>query len=689
MKVRASFVLPVVAALGVAMAYVNSFSGVFLLDDAVRITENIDVRSPATAVRGSTRPLVGLSLYANYAIGQNNPADYHAFNLAVHLLAVMLLCGLVRRTVLAIAPEGCLRREAAVLGAFAATLWGLHPLQTESVTYVIQRAESMMGLFYILTLYCMARTRGARRPAAWGAGAVVACALGMLSKPVMITAPATALLYDRLFVARGYGAALKRRPLTYAGLALTWVVAGILLALPNESSRSAGPAAGLISPLAYLATQQGVLLHYMKLTLRPVSLCLDYGWPPASGVGEVLGPALVVTAVAALAAALTVRGRAAGFALLSFFVVLAPTSSLVPIADYAVEHRLYLAIAGPIALAVAGLRRFAELRCWTRPMRTALAAVVYVLLAAGALVLARLTVARNAVYGSVETMAADIVAKRPENFRGRAMLIEALLRNGRCRAAEGQARELLRRAEAALASGDRRFETFAMHARHYHPVAWNGLGRALLCRGRTREAVAALERVARLYPDYAGGRVNLAVARHLAGETGAALDVVRATIERTPGHAGAYALLGYLLAVSGQFGEAAARYEQALRLRPDKANVKLEYGWILAAAPDARLRDGARAVGLARELARATQGRSVAAADLEAAGHAANGDFALAVSAARRAMSLAEAQGAGGAPGRAERAGSLELVESAAPEIAARLALYRRGVPYRLGPPWD
>src|SRR6185295_3461677 len=97
------------------------------------------------------------------------------------------------------------------LALAVALLWAVHPLQTESVTYTIQRGESLMGLFYLLTLYCVARSQDAARAGTWQMAAVTSCALGMASKQVMISAPVVVLLYDRAYWAQSLGEIWQRR----------------------------------------------------------------------------------------------------------------------------------------------------------------------------------------------------------------------------------------------------------------------------------------------------------------------------------------------------------------------------------------------------------------------------------------------------------------------------------------------
>jgi len=676
--VRAAFVLPFAVALCVGVAYANSFHGAFLLDDTIRIGENVEVRTLRGAVTGSTRPLVGLTLHLQHITGRSLPADYHAVNLLVHLLAAMTLCGLVRHTLLALPSNAFREGAAAVPAALTAAVWALHPVQTESVTYVIQRAESLMGLCYLWTLYALARSHDAGRPRAWQTAAVVGCLLGMLSKPVMITAPLAALLYDRAFLSGGFRAALRGRRGFYIALAATWLVPAVLLSLPHESSLSAGPGAGLISPAGYLATQAGVVFHYLRLVFWPRGLCLDYAWPPAVDPAAVVAPGLVVALLLGAAIVLSWRRRPAGFGLLFFFLVLAPTSSVIPIADYAVEHRLYVPLAGIVAVAVpamwAGLRRV--LPGEPRLRRAAATTAVGVVAA----VLGLMTAGRNATYASVERMARDIVRQRPENFRARTMLINALMGGGEFGEAEREARELLRRNEAAMAAPAPVHRTFAARPGHYHPVALNALGRALMCRGRMEEAREALQRAAARYPGYPVGRVNLAVALFLSGRRQDALGHALAAVRAAPDYAAGHATAAFLLARGGRYAEAREGYARTLALAPDRPAVRLELAWLLAAAPVDGVRDGKRALALAESVVAATGGRGAAALDAAGAANAECGDFEEAARHARRALRYCRSA-AQPAP---EREIGLELVSSSREEIEARLAGYLEKRPFRL-----
>ena len=151
-------------ALGIVLAYMTGFRGVFVFDDLHAIVDNPTIRdlsrpgqvllAPAEGGTIGGRPVVNLTLALNHAAGGLDPRGYHAVNLLIHVLAGLTLFGLVRRTLLRLPRFAA---DALPLALAVAALWALHPLQTAAVTYLVQRAESLMGLFYLLTLYCFVR----------------------------------------------------------------------------------------------------------------------------------------------------------------------------------------------------------------------------------------------------------------------------------------------------------------------------------------------------------------------------------------------------------------------------------------------------------------------------------------------------------------------------------------------------
>ena len=224
----ATFLAGGLIVLATVLAYRNSFSGPFIFDD-LAISQNPTIRElwpiwkplcpPNHGEPVTGRPLLNLSFAVNYAVSGLNVRGYHVANLAIHVLAALLLFGILRRTFL-LRSLGNSQIPTPIYFALAiALLWAVHPLQTESVTYIVQRAESLVGLFYLLTLYCFIRGATWGRGRYWYAAAVLACLLGMASKEVMVSAPLIVLLYDRAFLAGSLREAWRRRYGFYLALA--------------------------------------------------------------------------------------------------------------------------------------------------------------------------------------------------------------------------------------------------------------------------------------------------------------------------------------------------------------------------------------------------------------------------------------------------------------------------------------
>lgn len=397
------------------LAYRNSFGAPFLYDDRVFIVENLRIRQIAHAMEGTSRPLVYLLMAVNYAWGGLDPRGYHAVNLLIHLLAGLALFGVVRRTLISSRLRSRYGAGAFWIALSVALVWVAHPLQTESVTYLYQRAESLAGLWYLATLYCVIRDATQSRHRWWAVSAVVACFVGMASKPVMATAPLMMLAYDRTLISGTVRAAWRRRRALYVGLAASW---GLLVwLLMTGRADYGGTGIGIyeqgMRPGVYLLTQPSALLRYLRLAFWPSPLCFDYGWsatpPPA-----LMPQALLIIGLVLAAGWAFVRSLPVGFLGLWFFLILAPTS-LIPSTLPTVEHRMYLPLAALCVFAVLGGRGLIT-RCvqargpWRRWISIALASFSVAGLGA-------LTVRRNEDYRSEDAMWRDVIATQPMNAR--------------------------------------------------------------------------------------------------------------------------------------------------------------------------------------------------------------------------------------------------------------------------------
>jgi tetratricopeptide (TPR) repeat protein len=628
------------------LAYSNSFQGAFIFDDRGSILENPTIRhlwpiwhalSPPHkgGITVESRPLVNFSLAINYALGGTDVRGYHALNLTIHILAGLTLLGVVRRTLLQPGLREHFGAAANGLALATAVLWTVHPLQTESVTYVIQRAESMMGLFYLLTLYCFIRGADSERPGPWYGLCVTACALGMASKEVMATAPLMVLLYDRAFVSGSLRGAWRHRGPLYLALASAWIVLGCLLPL-SLGNVAVNAKLNHVVWWKYLLTEPGAILHYLQLSVWPHPLCFDYsGWRLAGSWMSIVPPALVIATLLSAGVGAWKANSAWGFLGAWFFLILAPSSSIIPTDSPAYEHRMYLPLAAVAVVAVMGIYRLLG-------QETVVAVLVLVI------GLGTLTWRRNQDYRSELTIWGDTVAKRPNNARARNNLGNALLDAGRLPEAIGQF-ELALRLDPNLAQAQLNY------------------GVALTRMGKTQEAVGHWEQALRIKPDYAEAHNNLANVQLQVGNVREAISHYEQALQIKPDYAMAHNNLGVALLRAGKVHDAIGHFEQALRIEPPWVDVQNGLARLLATLTSAEGGDPVRAVTLAQQACERTRNRVANYLDTLAVAYAAAGRFDAAVDTAQKAIELARA------------AGQPKL----AGEIETRLHLYRDGRVYR------
>ena len=609
-----------------AAAYSDSFSGAFIFDDAP-VMEQPAARnlSPIWPTLAGARPFVQFTLAVNHRLLGGAAWGYHAFNLAIHLLAALTLFGVVRRTLSLPAlsevegpalnkAEGPIfaprfGRASTALAFCIALLWMLHPLQTESVTYITQRMESLMGLFYLLTLYGFIRAVSRRdtrapgtttaypalvlaphgglaswvtwRQGSWYAVAVLACGLGMGSKEVMVTAPLVVLLYDRTFIAGSFREALRRRWGFYLALAGTWlIVSRQIMEAFAPGAKSAGFGFAGVTLLQYARSEPGVILHYLALTFWPGGLCLDYGWPVARKAWDILPGAVVVAALLAVTVWALARKRPWGFLGAAFFLILAPSSSIMPIADLAVEHRMYLPLAAVVAAAVLAAYVIT-------PERLRRGAAIALMLALAAALGCR-TFARNRDYRSGLSIWQDAREKRPRNARAWYYLGQVYSSMGRPDLALEFCSQAIKIRPHWAAAYDNRGSVYvqmgrydqairdyneAIHYDPYTPSAWYNRGKARAAAGRLAEAIQDYDEALRLEPNFADVYYNRgnAYTRIAPPEYDQAIKDYDSAIRLNPDYTLAYHNRGIAWACKSRYDLAIRDYDRVIRSHPDFA----------------------------------------------------------------------------------------------------------------------
>ena len=641
----------VVAAVGLA-AYWNGLKTPFIWDDDPAIVSNPTIRSvlplseslsPPLETPTAGRPLVNLTLALNYAAGNLDETGYHGWNLAVLIASALLLFGIVRLTLEQISDRG---RQSPVPGAWfrvrpwssatinrpsstgridgrtadrgqqdgprtkdgsgtrnqasgtsdytdtqrslialaSSLIWVAHPLLSETVEYATQRTESMMGFFFLLTLY--AAIRG-RESGGWLAASVVSCVAGMATKESMAVAPLAVMLYDRVFVFDSWRDAARERGWFYGALAATWVELGLLMwRWPRSTVGDAN-----VSSWTYLVNQAAMIARYVGLAVWPRALVIDYGLPRAIGVADVLPQALLVLALLAGTVVALARWPAIGFLGAMFFLTLAPTSSVVPIAsEVGAERRMYLPLAALSVLAVVLAWALVERLRAKWPARARVLTIAAVCAAAAAVgALAVRTAYRNRDYATPIALWESAVATRPHG-RARFALATEYVSAGRHEEAVALLREAVPDypdARAGLGAelfllGQRAEAIDVLDlfigANPSHPnriPARILMGQALLAQGRTDEGASQFAAVLAADPSSVAANQGMAtVARIRAarfleqGNVAQASVQAREALRLNAGDADAHNVLGVTLAQQGQVNEAVREFQIAVRINP-------------------------------------------------------------------------------------------------------------------------
>jgi tetratricopeptide (TPR) repeat protein len=666
-----SKVYPFLILLAGGLAYASSFNGVFIIDDGKSIEENPRIRHilPVGKAEWCERSLVATTFAVNYAEGRLNPADYHATNLLIHLIAGLLLFGIVRRTLCSYRMPQWFRGEASGIAFVAAAIWTVHPLATSAVTYISQRYESMMAMFYLMTLYCVIRgAQNGHGKSGWYLLAVTAGILGAGCKEVMVTAPFVVLVYDIIFLSGSLKETIARRWGLYAGLCFIYVLLAIealfIVNAPGDHS------VGRLS-LSYLVTQCGVIVRYLRLSVWPSSLCVDYGWhAPALGAAI---PSILFICGLGCATLIALRFvPPIGFLGFWFFAVLAPSSSIIARPDAIFEHRMYLPLAAIAAgIAIAGFAAFRKLQD-NYPGHHRLAERLTVMLCAAVIVsLTATTYLRNKDYCSPQRILGAAIEKYPDNIRPYVGLSRALYSMGRydeaiscCEKALSHLPDLTKMDRAALLSTEGRSgedETFLKVL--YYSKIQNNLALSLQKRDMLDEAIRHFQEALRLAPGNLSAQVNLASALFCAGRKQEAINGFRQALSIAPDDVGAQQSLGEALFWTGDISGAIKSYNSVLKLDPDNMLALIRLARILAICSDDSLRDGKRAAELAFRALESVKGNSAELLDILAAAYAETGEFEKAVKTARKALELAGAKEKNG--------------------VEERLALYVKGMPYR------
>ena len=666
----ALFVLSLAAA--TIMAYRPAWNGGFLWDDDAYITNNELLTAPNGLRRiwlsfdspSQYFPLTYTSFRIERALWGLNPSGYHWTNIFLHVANALLVWRLLAR----------LKLPGAWL---AAAIFALHPVQVESVAWITERKNVLMGFFFLLTLFAwIAFTdESTRRPWRFYVLAMILYALALSAKTTACTLPAALLLI--LWLQKkpiGKRRLIQILPFLILGFSMGLVAVwweryhqgthGPLFAL-SSLERTLVASHAVWFYLGKLLCPSNLIFIYPKWTIA-ATRALDYTWLLA-------GVALCF----AIYLARRYLGRGVEVAAVFFVATLSPVLGFIMLYTFrytfVADHYQYLACIAPIALFSAGTANLAGVFTRARPFILSAAACA-------AAVLWALTWRQSAMYGDIEALWRTTLAKNPNCWMAHNNLGIVLFQKGEIDEAVSHYRitlnlqpdfwdadynlgtALLKKGEIDEAIA---YCTRAVTIAPNDPDAQVALGNSLAQKERVDDAIAHYKKALAIRPDYFIAHYALGHIFLEKGEIDAAVFHSRAAVSIQPQNTDAHTNLAVAFDEKGQIAEAIKQYEQALEISPQSVAAANNLAWLLATNPDASIRHRDRALELATRANQLSGGGNATVLRTLAAAYANAGQFNRAVEVGQLALSLTDRQS--------------PLAKALQQEIAG----YQAGLPYR------
>ncbi len=503
------------------LSYSNTFHGPFVFDDAQNIVEyetiHLDSLSPAklAQLKFGGRPVARLSFALNYYLGELDPFGYHLLNLLIHLLTAVLVYLFLKLTLNLPSLQERYGKQAREIALLTALLFVVHPIQTQAVTYIVQRMASLAALFFLLALYCYAKARLAegKLKAAYFAGTALATLLALGSKENAITLPLFILLYDYYF-RQGLKLDPAKKKKIYLALGLGLLVsllAGIYyLGFDFASWLSKEYQRFPFTPGQRMLTQLRVVIFYLSLLIVPLPsrLNLDHQFPLSYSL---LNPPttllclILVLALIGISIYLAKKRPLISFFIIWFWGNLLLESSVLPL-DMVFEHRLYLPSVGFFVLVTLALLKLFSLVAKRYRLKTKLVAMGLLIT-----ILGWGTYQRNMVWSSEISLWSDVAKKSPNKAR-----------------------------------------------------AHNNLGSVYSQEGQYGLAIKALKRALEIKPKFAQAFYNMGLAYNKKGDYRPAVNHLQQALKIKPKAARIYHALGDVFYAQKNWNQAVQLYQQAL-----------------------------------------------------------------------------------------------------------------------------
>jgi protein O-mannosyl-transferase len=409
------------------VAYWNSFDVPFVFDDLLTVQRNPAVRfGELNWHLLNPRAILYLTFTLNFILSQQNVWSYHLINLILHLANGILLFFFALHIFQRLDND---RRRCLFYALGAAAFFLLHPVQTESVTYISSRSELLSTAFYLAGVLLFVKWPERRIGFLFSLLVAIPYFFALGSKETAISLAATIFLYDFIFLSGGSFRGVLTRWRFYSTFFIGGIVAAYYIVTVGLAGSVGSSPAGHLSVLRYFLTQVRVIVRYVRLIFVPVGLNLDYDFRPSTGPLELsfILSALFLLALIGLAWVIRKRFPVFSFSIFWFFLTLAPTSSVIPILDVIFEHRLYLPLVG-VSLSFPVFLEFVADQVRRRLHHRLKVGATATILLAGLMVG---TILRNQVWRDETRLWVDIVAKSPNKVRAYNGLAFAYFKKGR------------------------------------------------------------------------------------------------------------------------------------------------------------------------------------------------------------------------------------------------------------------
>src|SRR6266487_1648901 len=654
--------------------YQPAWNGGFIWDDDAYVTNNELLTAPDGLRRiwfsldspSQYFPLVYTTFRVEHALWGLSPTGYHWVNLALHVVNALLVWAVLARL--------------KVPGAWlAGAIFALHPVQVESVAWITERKNVLMGFFFLLTLLAWIAFVDGRTKRRWlfYGLALILYLLALSAKTTACTLPAALFLILWL----------QKKPISWERIfqIIPFLVLGIamgVLAMWWERYHQGTSRAvfTFLSPIERVLVASRAIWFYLSKLTWPSNLTFIYPrWDIAPT--HLLNYAWLLAGVILCGAIYFLRrymGRSVEVAAGFFIATLSPVLGFIMLYTFrytfVADHYQYLACIGPIALASAGVVTFAD--AFKQSRRLILSAAVCVLAVLGVL-----TWRQSVMYGDNEALWRVTLAKNPGCWMAHNNLGFVLFEKGQFDQAIAHYQAALEMqadswdveynlGTALLGKGQIDEAIFhcdrAVAMQPNDPDAQVSLANALLAEKRIDEAITHYDKALVIRPDYFLARYGLGNALLEKGELDAAIQHFRAALLIRPDDSDSHTVLAVALEEKGQLREAIKHYEKAVEISPKSIPALTNLAWLLATSSDASVRNGNKAVELARQANQLIGGTNTVTLRTLAAAYAETGQFGKAMESARAAVQLAR----------------MHNDDSLAMELEQQIALYRLHMPY-------